>query len=242
MSAITPVVATTPPEPVASRRHTLVLVFILVAITVYGFHLQHSPPPLLGTGESAARNGQATLLVVTAISEWLLILYVWLGVRGRPHAFRHLILGERKNWKAIILEVLIAAPFWMVWRQTATWVGHLVGPSHGPAGPLVLPPEGPLNIALWFAVSTTAGFAEEIIYRGYLQKQLQALTGSVAFAVILQAILFGFGHTYQGLKAVFVISILGLLYGLLAAWRKNLLPGMVSHAWSDMFAGYFRFL
>jgi hypothetical protein len=31
---------------------------------------------------------------------------------------------------------------------------------------------------------------------------------------------------------------LGLLYGLLAWWRKSLRPGIVAHAWSDIFGGW----
>jgi len=239
--ATSPVVASTANrEPIASLRHTLFLIFILAFITIHGFHLQHQTPRL-GGGE-AERHRQAAILAGAIIVEWLLVLYIWFGVKHRAGSFKTLILGSRKSWQALLLDIAIAAPFWFIWRQAAIWVWHLVGPSQGPSGPLSLPPEGALNIGLWFVVSMTAGFAEELIYRGYLQKQIQAFSGSVTVAVIAQAILFGFGHSYQGMKAVFVISILGLLYGLLAAWRKNLVPGMVSHAWSDIYAGYVGFL
>jgi membrane protease YdiL (CAAX protease family) len=61
-----------------------------------------------------------------------------------------------------------------------------------------------------------------------------ALTGSAALAVLAQAVLFGVCHWYQGSKLVITIMVLGLLYGILAHWRKSLRPGMISHAWSDI--------
>jgi len=63
------------------------------------------------------------------------------------------------------------------------------------------------------------------------------LTGSLAAGVVLQALIFGAGHAYQGFKQVVVISVLGLLYGALAAWRKNLRPGMIAHTVSDIVGG-----
>jgi membrane protease YdiL (CAAX protease family) len=105
-----------------------------------------------------------------------------------------------------------------------------------------LPPIGHLAITLWLALSVSAGFCEEAVYRGYLQKQFQALSGNAIFALLAQAILFGIGHIYQDYKPVLVISILGLEYGLLAHWRRNLRSAMLSHAWSDAVAGYLKFL
>jgi membrane protease YdiL (CAAX protease family) len=91
-------------------------------------------------------------------------------------------------------------------------------------------------------VSVAAGIGEEIIFRGYLQQQFRAATGSMAVAVVLQGCMFGLIHTYQGWKQVLVIAPLGILYGALAAWRKNLRSSMIAHAWSDVFEGCLKFL
>ena len=56
-------------------------------------------------------------------------------------------------------------------------------------------------------------------------------------AVLAQAVLFGLAHGYQGIKNVVVITVLGLLYGLLALGRGNLRPGMLAHVWSDVYGG-----
>ncbi|MBZ5688613.1 MAG: CPBP family intramembrane metalloprotease [Acidobacteriia bacterium] len=80
-------------------------------------------------------------------------------------------------------------------------------------------------------VALSAGFCEELAFRGYLQKQFQAITGSAGLAVLFQSIAFGIGHLYEGVGPVARIT----LFGLLAIWRKSLRPGMIAHVWSDIF-------
>jgi hypothetical protein len=91
---------------------------------------------------------------------------------------------------------------------------------------------------LWVGVSVSAGICEEIVYRGYLQRQFLALSRNFVIAILAQALIFGIGHAYQGAKQVVVITVLGLLFALLASWRKSLRPGIISHAWADIFSGW----
>ena len=93
------------------------------------------------------------------------------------------------------------------------------------------------EMIVWVVVATSAGFCEELIFRGYLQRQCLALTQNIAAAVILQGIIFGAAHAYQGAKAIPVISVYGMLFGALAAMRKSLRPGMLQHATQDSVAG-----
>ena len=101
----------------------------------------------------------------------------------------------------------------------------------------VLLPESGVEIAAWVIVCLTAGFCEEVVFRGYLQRQLVALTESASLAVALQAVCFGIAHGYQGLQNVVVITVLGSLYGVLALWRRSTRPGMIAHAWADFYGG-----
>src|SRR6185295_19118344 len=117
-------------------------------------------------------------------------------------------------------DIAIAVPFWIVWELAARFMHRLLGPSSARSVDILLPRDG-LEILVWIAVSLTAGFCEEAVFRGYLQKQFHALTGNAAIAVLGQAILFGIAHGYQGVKNVIVITVLGVLYGLLALARRN---------------------
>ena len=85
--------------------------------------------------------------------------------------------------------------------------------------------------------SLTAGFCEELIFRGYFQRQFSAWTRNVTAGVVLSAVVFGAGHIYQGPKQALIITVYGLLFGILAETTKSLRPGMMAHAWHDGFAG-----
>jgi uncharacterized protein len=98
-------------------------------------------------------------------------------------------------------------------------------------------PRTRVEAVLWVPLAATAGFCEELVFRGYLQRQFLALTGNTAAAVILQGIVFGAGHLYQGLKGVIVISVYGVLFGILAVMRKSLRPGMIQHGAQDGISG-----
>ena len=91
-------------------------------------------------------------------------------------------------------------------------------------------------------MSLTAGFCEELIFRGYLQRQFAALTNSVWAAIVLQGLSFGAAHGYQGWKLMVVIAVYGSLFGVLVQWRRSLRPGMMTHFIQDglwgVVAGY----
>jgi Type II CAAX prenyl endopeptidase Rce1-like len=55
--------------------------------------------------------------------------------------------------------------------------------------------------------------------------------------MLIQGIIFGMGHGYQGVKLVPVIALYGCLFGLLAQWRRSLRPGIIAHFLQDGIAG-----
>jgi len=89
----------------------------------------------------------------------------------------------------------------------------------------------------WFRVlSVTAGICEEVVFRGYLLwglDQVLPLPG----AVVLQAIVFGVCHSYQGKTGIVKTGIVGLVMGALAAATGSLLGPIVIHAAVDLGAG-----
>jgi membrane protease YdiL (CAAX protease family) len=120
-------------------------------------------------------------------------------------------------------------------------VHGLVDSLHAPVSEFHVP-TGFREMLLWILLLVSAGLCEEIVFRGSLQRQFHAGTRSVAAAVVLQGVVFGLGHTYQGWGQAIVISVLGMLYGILVAWRRNLHACRTAHAWSDIFESYLRFL
>lgn len=219
---------------VAPLWHTALLLLILFMLAVGGARLQSHANP--SDSIAPRHEGIVPLYFSVIILEWALVCFVWFGLRRSGMRLRELIGGRWNSGKAVLLDVAIAFAFWIVWEGAGKLVHLLLGPSHAKTIDALLP-QGALEVGLWIAVSMSAGFGEEVVYRGYLQKQILALSTSVTAAVLGQAILFGLSHAYQGAKQVIVITALGVVYGVLPLWRKSLRPNIMAHAWSDVFSG-----
>lgn len=227
------------PEPadrtlLASRRHTVVLVAILFAIAAWGAHLQSAGSS--GTQIVETHRGAVTLYLSLIVAEWALLRYVVVGIHRRGLKLRDLVSGRWANWKEAVRDLAIGLLFWAAWAAGETLVDRFLGPDTA-KGIGTLLPQGPLEIGIWVALSLSAGFCEEVVFRGYLQRQFQAISGSAAVGLLGQAAIFGVSHGYQGTRLAITIAILAVAYGLLASWRKSLRPGIVAHAWMDIFGG-----
>ncbi len=220
---------------VAPVWHTALLIAILLGLAAYGFSMQRRAPAHL-----AERTGSALPLYTSLIAaQWLLLRFVTAaGLRRTGSRLRDL-LGERwRSWREVARDVAIALVVWGVWGLAEAGGNRIFGPDSGNAISALLP-RGPAETGLWILLSLSAGFCEETVFRGYLQRQFLALTGSVPLAVLIQAVIFGISHGYQGLRNVVTITIFGFLFGGIAAWRRSLKPGMILHAWTDIFSGIF---
>jgi hypothetical protein len=103
-----------------------------------------------------------------------------------------------------------------------------------------VPPPSLLEIVVWIGVSISAGICEELAFRGFLHRQFHALIGNIGLAVLAQGLVFGLFHAYQGGQNVAVISFLGVFFGALAAWRRNLRGYVIVHAWADVWGGWLQ--
>jgi len=220
----------------ASRRHTLIFLGICLAVTVVSaMNANHGYP----TG-APARSNQMLLLYLFLIGmEWLWIRFVYKGMQAHGRSLLELI--GRRPWftpRLLAGDVLYAAL--ALGFSYALFVGIDRVLQHGEAltNPL-LPavPSGAAGIIVWIGLSLSAGICEEIVFRGYLQRQLAALSGSTSVAIVGQAVAFGIVHGYEGVGAVIRIVVYGLAFGMLARWRGNIRAGMIAHVVWDILAG-----
>jgi uncharacterized protein len=214
--------------------HTAGLVAILLLTFAFGAWLQRRGGPVRGIAPQ--HRGVLGIYLTALLLDWALFSYVWAFTTKSGTPLRELVGGRWAGARDVARDVALALPFWIVWELTAQLVHRLLGPNTAKSVEVLLP-ESAVEILAWIAVSLTAGFCEEAVFRGYLQKQLHAWTGNAAIAVVVQGVCFGIAHGYQGVKNVLVIIVLGVLYGLLALWRRSTRPGMVAHAWSDVYGG-----
>lgn len=220
--------------PVAAWWHTVIVLLILGGVSAASAHSQ-GLPRLQVAGLSARVCGYITTLVV----EWLLVLVIWLGIRGRGFRIRDLVSGRWTKASAFLKDLGLAIGFLIVALPCLQLVGYLLRVKYSPAAIL---PTSKAELALWLLLAATAGFCEELTFRGYLTRQFSGWSGSRIIGVALQGVAFGLGHGYQGWKMMMVIMVFGWMFGALAAWRKSLLPGMLAHGIQDSSGGLVYFL
>ena len=220
----------------APRWHTAGLVGILLASLAVGAWLQRGAAAAPGPGLAPAHRGVLRIYGIATLLDWALFYYVWAPASQSGTTLSDLVGGRWTRPADVLRDVAIALPFWVVWHATAVLVHRILGANAAKSVDVLLP-ETAVEIAAWVVVCLTAGFCEEVVFRGYLQKQLFALTGSAWLAVAIQAVCFGIVHGYQGLHNVIVITVLGALYGALAWGRRSTRPGMIAHGWADFYGG-----
>jgi len=92
------------------------------------------------------------------------------------------------------------------------------------------------ELAGFWPVSLTAGFCEEFLFRGFL---VWALTPLLTWwgAVAASTVVFGFGHSYQGLPGAIRAGAVGLAMALIYGLTHSLMAAVVLHALIDMGSG-----
>jgi membrane protease YdiL (CAAX protease family) len=83
-----------------------------------------------------------------------------------------------------------------------------------------------------------AAFGEEFLYRGFILENVRRILGggnaAMGAAIVVQAVLFGAGHAYQGPVGMIPIAVGGIVYGLLYwAGGKRLWPLILGHGVVD---------
>lgn len=223
---------------IAPVWHTILLIALFLGNSY--FSATHMP-----TTHDGAPSERILILqyAVTIGFELFLLALVWVGLRLKKVKMRELIGGRWKAPEDFLLDVAIAVGFWIVSVAVIFGLAHALGlanPSQIKESKKLLDMLGPqsgMSMVLFVVVSCAAGLVEEILFRGYLQRQIGALTGNVYLGLIGSAILFGAGHGYEGARRMVLIAVLGAMFGLLALLRKSLRPGMMAHALFDSAAG-----
>lgn len=237
-----PILETAPQPPaevsapcgIAPVWHTLLLLSVLILFSAGSANSDHS---------LAVRYGRHWQYIATMIWEWILFGFVWWGIRRRSVSMRELFGGRWERVEDALLDVAIAAGFWLGAIVVLSAIGYAIGLTGAAKIDDVrrqlgfLVPRSNLELLLWFGLSATAGICEEVVFRGYLQRQFAAWARSAWIAIVLSGILFGAAHGYQGPKRMLLIAVYGMMFGGLAHFRRSLRPGIIAHGFHDIFTG-----
>jgi membrane protease YdiL (CAAX protease family) len=154
-------------------------------------------------------------------------------------SLRELIGGRWARATDFFRDLGLAVGFLVAGVLCMSMIIKLLGPIHAKAINVILPQSG-RELAVWVVISLTAGFVEELVYRGYLQAQFARFGMPVALAILTQAVIFGAGHAYEGWQKAVAITGFAIFAGAVAAWRRSLRPNMMGHAMMDLLAAVTR--
>lgn len=226
--------------------HTVLMVVLMLANSVVTFFVSSRL-----TSHGAASMTDRTRMIeysATIALELFLVVLLWVGLRLRQTRIRDLIGGRWNTPEDFLLDVAVAFGFWFVSYGILIALSFAFGLAktsqieEAKKLAQVLAPHSAGALMVFITLSITAGFVEELIFRGYLQRQIGALTGNIYAGLIVSALIFGAGHGYEGTRRMALIFLYGAMFGLLALWRKSLRPGMMAHAWHDALQGVVLYL
>ena len=192
---------------------------------------------LIALGIPAALHGsvaQRFLLSISGglIGEWLFVTALWLLLRRRRESFRDLGTWQFGNWGAWALALVLA--------------GLSIGSNLRFLPLMHIPivyafaPRG-FHLVAAIALGITAGFCEEVLFRGFLMTEFARAGYGKAAQVIVPGVAFGFAHlgySVHGIIAAIGImvptALLGMLWGVAyLLGRRGLVPCMVAHFLND---------
>jgi len=216
--------------PVAPWWHTALIALLLVAVSVLSARQAHA--------RALVSHHQWRYLFGIG-AEWVLLLLTWWGLRIKRVPFARL-LQFRPGFPALAEDLAAAAVFWIVAIVVLATIGLLLRAVHlsTPQETLMaIAPRTPLEMLLWVVLSLSAGFCEEVVFRGYFLRQFSSLGARLWLGALCSSLLFGISHGYEGAAGMIAITAYGALFCVLVFARHTLRPGMIAHAWHDIFTG-----
>jgi membrane protease YdiL (CAAX protease family) len=216
---------------IAPWWHTLLVISLIVGTSVLG-SLQSRKH---GFGRHHAAN-----YLLTIAWEWVLAAIVYWGIRLRRVPLRQLLGERRHGWKALGIDVAAALIFWTMSTVILAALAVPFRLAHMQEAQKVIAQLAPQNLyefLIWVALSVTAGFCEELIFRGYLQQQFARIGRRAWIGVAASAVCFGSAHGYEHFSGVVLITAYGAMFSVLVIKMRSLRPAMMAHAWHDLFTG-----
>ena len=177
-------------------------------------------------------------LVFTICIQWGLFLVNYVALFRERTGFAGIGL-VRPKWVDIAwaLAFLVASSAVL---SLLAWLLKVVGlPADGDVTWLI--PQETSGKIVWLFVSFTAGFCEEVAFRGYLMTRLRLVLKTKTWVVptIITAFVFGLCHGYQGVGNMILISCYGVMFSLLFIRTKRLWPLIMAHTLNDVGALFY---
>ena len=223
-------------RPVAPVLHTVAILALFVLSTWMTTHRASA----IASG-TVSHTPRIVRYLGSIGLEWVLLGLVMLGIYRRREFLRTAFLNRANSLLESLgmgLAVYMLGLIAIATVGSALYFTPLVH-QRNEAVILALAPHSPLEFVVWFGLSLSAGICEELIFRGYLLRQLTALSGRPIVSIIVAALLFGSVHLYEGVAAMLPLAALALVYGFVVRFYKgDLRAVIVAHTLQDFLVAF----
>jgi uncharacterized protein len=217
--------------------HTALMVLLIIGLSVAGVR------QLRTFGDQPIRL--VANYTLTIAYEWILAALALWGIHLRKIPLRQLLGEQRPGARGWWADIGVALGYWVGAVMVLALLGEaLVKISGSHIDPQKigdvtqkLAPVTSLEMMLFLVLSISAGFCEELVFRGYLQQQFARMGRRIWVGIALSALVFGGAHGYEGIAGMLLIAAYGAMFGVLALLRGGLRTGMIAHAWHDSISG-----
>jgi membrane protease YdiL (CAAX protease family) len=167
--------------------------------------------------------------------QWLIFSIVLAGIRMRGKVkWRQVIGTEWRGLRTVAVHLGVAVVALVAMAVIGNVSNIVLGPlQHDSKAFQSMVAQTPVEAMAFLVLALSAGFVEEFVFRGYIQRQCQALFGNNVLAAFAQIAIFTQGHLYQGWVRLLPVMLIGLVLTITALWRKSLIPGMIAHGFGD---------
>ncbi len=178
------------------------------------------------------------------IAEWVFVIAAWLLLKRRNLSFQSLGAWRSGTWAGWSFALLFAGLSIASNLRFLPRMGVPLWDAFAPSG---------FHLVAALATGITAGFCEEILFRGLLMTDFAAAGYGKAAQVIIPGISFGLSHLgysvhgfVAGVGIMVPTAILGMMWGVAyLLGRRGLIPCIVAHFLNDFIAlpwvGFFMF-
>jgi membrane protease YdiL (CAAX protease family) len=172
-------------------------------------------------------------LVLTVCMQWGLFLINYVALWRERTGFAGIgLVRPRMVDFAWAIAFLFAAN--VVLSALAWGLAQIGLPADGDISWII--PQDTTGRIIWLIVSFTAGFCEEVAFRGYLMTRLRLILGTKTWVVpvIITSLAFGLCHGYQGWGNMVLIASYGVMFALLFIRTGRLWPLIIAHTLNDI--------
>lgn len=184
--------------------------------------LLHGKPPTETFGQ--------TMCFIALRAVWVVVPVLFV-LRQGPTPLEHFGL-VRPRWQDAFVGVVAFGVHLAAMDAAWQFVRHLRGFSPAFEG-VGAQPGSLFDLGILLGASLANGIAEELVVRAYLITRLRPLLGT-APALLVSAIVFASYHGYQGLHAMLLHVVGGVVLGLAFLATKRLAPLALAHAALDV--------